>query len=122
MTETALLQRLLIRASELGWRLFRNNCGQLRGARGCYVRYGVANPGGSDLIGWRPLLIGPEHVGQTIAQFIAIEAKVGRNTTTEAQGHFLAVVRAAGGIAIVARQESDLDATCSGLLHASGRP
>ncbi len=109
MTETALVQRLLIRASELGMRLFRNNCGQLQDARGHYVRYGVANPGGSDLIGWKPHVVRQEDVGRTIAVFVAVEAKVGRNVTTEAQGHFLSVVREAGGIALVARQVEDLD-------------
>ncbi len=109
MNETALLQRILLRSSELGWRLFRNNVGVLRDERGNRVRYGLA-VGSSDLIGWMPLTIGPQHLGTTIAVFVAVEAKVGRNVTTEAQGHFLAVVREAGGVAIVARRESDLDA------------
>jgi hypothetical protein len=120
MTETALLSRLLIRASQLGMRVWRNNCGQLKDARGHFVRYGVANPGGSDLIGYTPYVVRPEDVGRTLAVFTAIEAKVGRNTTTEAQGHFLDVVRDAGGIACVARQESDLDATSCRLLGQSG--
>jgi hypothetical protein len=110
MTETALLSRLLVRASQLGMRVWRNNCGQLKDARGHFVRYGVANPGGSDLIGWTSVVVDASMVGRRIAVFTAIEAKVGRNTTTEAQDHFLHVVRNAGGIACVARQVSDIDA------------
>ena len=121
MTETALVQRLLIRASELGWRLFRNNVGMLRDERGNRVRYGLC-VGSSDLIGWMPLTVTQADVGRTIAVFVAVEAKVGRNVTTEAQGHFLDVVRSAGGVAIVARQESDLDPTSCGLFMESRRP
>ncbi len=108
MTETALLSRLLLRASALGMRLFRNNVGLLRDANGRPVRYGLC-VGSSDLIGWTPYTVKPEDVGRTLALFTAIEAKIGRNQPTEAQGHFLDVVRAAGGVAIVARQESDVE-------------
>ena len=120
MTETALVQRLLVRASALGMRLFRNNVGMLRDERGNRVRYGLA-VGSSDVIGRMPLTVAQEHVGRTIAVFVAVEAKVGRNVTTEAQGRFLAVVREAGGVAIVARQESDLDTISCGLLADSGQ-
>lgn len=108
MTETQLLSRLLIRASELGLRLFRNNTGMLRDANGRPVRYGLC-VGSSDLIGWTPVTVTPAMVGTTVAVFTAMEAKVARNTTTEAQGHFLDVVREAGGVALIARQVSDID-------------
>ena len=121
MTETALLSKLLVRASELGLRLFRNNVGMLRDERGNRVRYGLC-VGSSDLIGWKPLTVTQADVGRTIAVFVAVEAKVGRNVTTEAQGHFLAVVRSAGGVALVARQESDIDAAAQRMTTSCDCP
>lgn len=122
MTETQLLSRLLIRASELGLRLFRNQVGRYRLAlpdcKRCQQQGRVLSSGlcvgSSDHIGWTPYVVQASDVGRTLAVFTAVEAKVGRNTTTEAQGHFLAVVRDAGGIALVARQEEDI-------VHATQR-
>ncbi len=117
MTETALLQRLLIRASGLGARIFRNQVGRYRLAlpdcdrcqrQGRVLSSGLC-VGSSDLVGWMPHVVRQEDVGRTLAVFVAVEAKVGRHVTTEAQGHFLDVVRSAGGVAVVARQESDID-------------
>lgn len=106
MTETTLVHRLLRRASTLGYRLFRNNVGRLRvGDR--YVTYGLC-VGSSDLIGWRSVTIGPEHVGRTLAVFVAIEAKLPGNTPTVEQRAFLEAVRAAGGEARVLTDEVTL--------------
>jgi hypothetical protein len=78
----------------------------LKGAR--RVRYGVQNPGGSDLIGWRPLVITPEMVGLTVAQFVACECKTkSYNTASKEQKTFLAAVSRSGGVAIIARREGD---------------
>lgn len=107
MTETTLVHRLLRRASALGLRLFRNNVGILRDRDGRYVTYGLC-VGSSDLIGWRTITIGPEHVGQRLAVFVAIEAKVGTNQPTPEQRAFLDAVHAAGGEARVIRDGSDL--------------
>lgn len=107
MTETTLVHRLLRRASALGYRLFRNNTGVLRDANGRYVAYGLC-VGSSDLIGWRSIVVGPEHVGQRLAVFVAVEAKVGRNQPTPEQRAFLAAVRAAGGEARVIRDTAEL--------------
>lgn len=59
--------------------------------------------GSSDLIGPRPLLIRPEHVGQQMAIFAAIEAKWGTGRKTKLQGGFIDMVNRIGGIAGVAR-------------------
>lgn len=70
-------------ASQMGWRLFRNNVGVLKDERGIPVRYGICNDTpamnkrikSSDLIGIRPVVITPDMVGSTIGQFVAREIK-----------------------------------------------
>ena len=122
--EGALIARVLIAATARGWRLFRNLTGQgwngqiteeynlddrgkpvhvveLVNAR--RITYGLCK-GSSDLIGWRPVEITADMVGQTIAQFVAVECKSThyRRTTPE-QDNFLGAVAGAGGQAIIAR-------------------
>lgn len=70
-------------ASQMGWRLFRNNKGVLPDARGVPVRFGLCNETAalgkrlrsSDLIGIRPVEITQDMVGSTIGQFVAREIK-----------------------------------------------
>lgn len=107
--ETALVRRLMLRATELGGRLFRNNVGQYTDRNGNVIRYGLC-VGSSDLIGWTPVTITPDMVGQTIAVFTAVEAKTLRGKPTMAQISFLSAVRRAGGRAILARSTDDLGA------------
>lgn len=72
-----------LEAARKGLKLWRNNVGALPDARGVPVRYGLANDSAQlnkevksgDLIGWRPVLISPAHVGSTIAQFVSRECK-----------------------------------------------
>jgi len=79
---------------------------ELVGAR--RVKFGVQNPGGSDLIGWRPLVITADMVGQTVAQFLAVEAKTpSYDRASVDQKRFLSQVASAGGSAMIARQEGD---------------
>ena len=54
----------------------RNNCGSYKTPEGGFVKYGVGNPGGSDLIGLRSLVVTPQMVGQRIGQFVAVEAQM----------------------------------------------
>lgn len=78
-------QQSLVRidAATNGIWLTRNNVGALLDARGVPVRYGLANESkeqnrvvkSADLIGMRSILIGPQHVGQLIAQFVSREVK-----------------------------------------------
>lgn len=71
------------------------------------MRYGVGGNGGADTVGWVTVTITPEMVGHRIAIFTAIEAKMpGKYATTE-QRRFIDAVTAAGGIAGIARSESD---------------
>lgn len=78
-------QQSLVRidAAESGVWLSRNNVGALLDSRGIPVRYGLANESkaqnesvkSADLIGIRPMLIGPQHVGMVIGQFVSRECK-----------------------------------------------
>lgn len=85
--------------------VFRNNVGATKTDDGRYIQYGVCNPGGSDLIGWKSLVITPEMVGQKFAQFVAIECKSAKGKVSEDQKRFLNAVKNAGGIAGVSRSE-----------------
>lgn len=109
MTEADIQRAVLLRASRLGWRLFRNNVGMLQDSTGRWVRYGLCT-GSSDLIGWRPVVITPDMVGSTIAQFVAVEVKASKGRVTEEQQNFLRQVRGVGGCGILARSIDDLPA------------
>jgi VRR-NUC domain len=108
--ESALLSRLLVRCSQLGARIFRNNVGRLKDRNGRWVQYGLC-VGSSDLIGYLPVTITPEHVGQTLAVFVAIEAKSATGTLRPEQRQFLNVVHGHGGITCLARSEADAEMT-----------
>ncbi len=82
-------------------RLWRNNTGALRDARGQLVRYGLC-PGSSDLIGYRSVVITEDMVGQRLAVFAAVEVK-DRGRATEQQEAFINLIQQAGGLAGVAR-------------------
>lgn len=66
-----------------GVQLFRNNVGAFEDKTGRWLRYGLANDTpalndalkSADLIGWRSVIITPEMVGRTIAQFLSRECK-----------------------------------------------
>ncbi len=114
MAESALYGKLMLLASRLGHRLFRNNSGLAFYANGDPVKYGVASPGGSDLIGWTRTIITAEMVGQTLALFTAVECKSKTGRLTKEQAAFLAAVRDAGGIAILAKSNEDYERGLSG--------
>lgn len=116
ISEATLMRRVLVRASELGARLFRNNTGRWRLAQpecrecqssGRVVASGLCI-GSSDLIGWRSVVVTPAMVGRTLAVFVAVELKVDRNDVTEEQSQFLEVVDGAGGIGVVVRDVESL--------------
>ena len=82
--DDAYVQSLVrLEASEKGLKLWRNNVGVLEDKNGRPVRYGLANDSkqlntavkSGDLIGWRPLVVRPEMIGSTIAQFVSRECK-----------------------------------------------
>jgi hypothetical protein len=89
-------------------RLWRNNSGKLPDPRtGRWVQFGVASPGGSDLIGYRSITITPEMVGQKVAVFTALEIKTASGRATPAQKHFIDHIRQAGGIAGIVRSVAE---------------
>lgn len=95
--------------------LLRNNVGALMDERGRMVRYGLANDSktvnehtkSADLVGIRPVKIGPEHMGHTIGQFISRECKApgwrfNPNDRREvAQMHWATLVTSLGGDALI---------------------
>lgn len=82
-SESAVQTRVRLEAAAKGVRLFRNNVGVLRDETGRPVRYGLANDSKSvndriksaDLIGIRPVLITPSHLGSVVGVFVSREIK-----------------------------------------------
>jgi hypothetical protein len=100
---------MLLEASRKGVRLWRNNVGALQDKTGRVVRYGLANESAklnavlksSDYVGWRTVVIQPQHVGMRIGQAVLREVKApGWNYTGQgrepAQLAFLNMGAAAG--------------------------
>jgi hypothetical protein len=82
-SEAAVQAQVRLEAARKGVKLWRNNVGVLKDARGVPVRYGLANDSSrlnqacksGDLIGWRRKLITTADVGTWIAQFVSRECK-----------------------------------------------
>lgn len=83
-TSESYVQSLVrLEAPRFGVWLTRNNVGALLDKDGRPVRYGLANETkeqnkvlkSADLIGWRSIDIGPQHIGCRIAQFVSRECK-----------------------------------------------
>lgn len=120
MNETELMRIIQVKLSALGARLFRNTTGSVVAQSGHYVQYGLANPGGSDLIGWTPVKITPDMVGRTLAIFTALEVKSDHGRLTKHQKLFIEAVQRAGGIAACARSVEDAEHVV-GVVSATGR-
>lgn len=113
MLETDILRRIQALLGRGAVRLFRNNCGALFDRTGAMVRYGLGT-GTSDLIGYKSITVTPEMVGKKIAIFVAVEVKSERGRVRPEQEQFIHVVRQAGGIAGIARSETDAANLLSG--------
>jgi hypothetical protein len=107
MKESNIQQQIRLAMSAAGSVLFRNNVGQCTTDDGRVIRYGVCNPGGSDLIGWTPMVVTEDMVGRTVAVFTSIEVKRPGGRVSEAQQRFLDAVARAGGIGGVARSADE---------------
>ena len=98
-SEAELMRAVQVRISQLGARCFRNNLGSLKDATGRWVRFGVANPGGSDLLGWKSVRVTQSMVGKTVAIFLAVEVKRPGGKRSPEQEAFIAVGKLHGGLA-----------------------
>lgn len=121
MLEADFMRRCLKRATDVGGRLFRNNVGT--GWTGKVTRkpdgsITIRNPrplhaglavGSGDLIGWVPVEITPDMVGQTVAVFASVETKTLRGRVTQGQVAWAKAVARAGGRSGIARSDADLD-------------
>lgn len=120
-SETAIQTRIRLEASRLGLRLWRNNVGAGYMDDGAFIRFGLANDSkamnervkSGDLIGIRPVLIGPHHVGKIIGQFVSREVKRGdwkyRGTKREeAQLRWAELIVSMGGDACFTNGEGTL--------------
>jgi len=120
-SEASIQSRVRIEAARLGWPLWRNNVGATYTSNGDFIRYGLANDSSrlnkqiksADLIGIRPVVITPAHVGLTIGQFVSREVKASnwiyRGTDREeAQLRWAEMVMALGGDAGFAIGEGTL--------------
>ena len=90
-----------------GIKVCRTNVGAFKAPDGRVIRYGLIT-GSGDLIGWRSLVITPDMVGTTVAQFMSIEVKTPKGVVRPEQQVWADNVRKAGGIAIIARSVEDV--------------
>lgn len=82
-SEGAVSQRVRLAAAASGMYVWRNNVGAMQDDSGRVVRYGLCNDTATlnkkiksaDLIGIKPVLITPAHIGITIGQFWSREVK-----------------------------------------------
>tara|TARA_R100000951_G_scaffold104995_1_gene98497 strand:- start:3220 stop:3696 length:477 start_codon:yes stop_codon:yes gene_type:complete len=108
--ESEVSKAVRLEAAQLGHVLWRNNVGAAQNEAGQWFRYGLANDSkqmnritkSHDLIGIRRVLITPEMVGRTMAQFMSRETKRAdwkyAGTKRElAQAHFGELVSSMGG-------------------------
>lgn len=120
-SEAAAQARVRLEASRKGGRLWRNNVGAGYAEDGSFLRWGLANDSAQvnkviksgDLIGLRPVLIRPEHVGLVLGQFVSREMKAPgwryRGTEREvAQLNWANVINTLGGDARFATGEGTL--------------
>jgi hypothetical protein len=107
-SEATILKQVMLKASERGYRVFRNNVGVAFQPNGQVIRYGL-HTGSSDIIGWHTQVITQDMVGKKVAVFLAIETKTKKGKITKEQINFLKEVDEAGGIAMLARTPDDLN-------------
>ncbi len=109
--ETSIVQQIRLAAAPSI--LWRNNSGSYI-KDGYFIRYGVGQPGGSDLIGLTPVTVTKQMVGSIVAIFTAIEVKIGTGKISTDQNNFINVVLSHGGIAGIARSAVEAQALIRG--------
>ena len=106
MREAVIQQHIRLALSGAGAVMFRNQVGATHTPDGRLVRFGLC-VGSSDLIGWTPVVITEDMVGQTVAVFTACEVKAPMGKPTEDQLNFIRNVQRAGGFAGIARSPDE---------------
>ena len=81
-------------------RLFRNNVGFTKTARGQGIHYGLF-PGSADLIGWI--------TRHGVAVFLSIEIKSATGRVSPTQANWQRVVHEAGGVALIVSSVAEVD-------------
>ncbi len=120
-SEQAVQQRVRLKSSQQGRRMWRNNVGAVTAEDGRHIRFGLANESApqnkilksSDLIGVTPVVITPEMVGQTVGVFTAFEIKreawhFTNSEREQAQLAFINLVNSLGGIAGFVNNEDQI--------------
>lgn len=121
MSEADEMRAQMKEATTLGARLFRNNTARawagnrithhpdssvtIRNARPIHAGLCL---GSSDLVGWMPVVVTPDMVGETVAIFTAVEIKTPRGRPSAGQVNFIDAVNRAGGFAGFSRSNADL--------------
>lgn len=114
MSEAPIVKRVMMKASQIGSRLFRNNRGQFYTMdKKRIVRAGLEAPGASDLIGITPVVITKEMVGITLGVFTAPEVKDHdwkhpANDHERIQENFHTQINKLGGFAFFIKDAEDL--------------
>lgn len=111
--EAPILRDVLLKASDLGHRLFRNNRGLFYTMSGDKTRAGLETDGASDCIGFARVIVTPEMVGHTIAVILVAETKKSawKKPTTETekgQEKFINFINKMGGIGFFINNPEDL--------------
>jgi len=120
-SEAAISNLVRLEASRKGCRLWRNNIGAGYLQDGSFIRWGLANDSATinarlksaDLIGIRPVLVEPRHLGSTIGQFVSREIKAAgwkyRGTDREvAQMRWAEMIVGFGGDAAIVNGEGTI--------------
>ena len=114
-SEAPVVKRVMMKASQLGLRLLRNNRGMFKTLDGKrMVRAGLEAEGASDLVGIKTITVTQEMVGKKIGVFLAVEVKKPSwekpSTETEReQQNFIDQIVSRGGIAFFINNHEDLE-------------
>lgn len=114
-SEKRIEQEVILKASQLGATVFKNDVGFAVTQNGCPISFGLAK-GSSDLIGIAPIKITSAMVGKTLGIFLSIEIKKdkqGSYKATKEQKRWLAFVEKNGGIGAVLDNADDLEGLLS---------
>lgn len=104
MNEADFMRACMIEASKLGATVWRNNQGAYKHPKGYFIKYGVCNPGGSDLIGIYK------------GKFLALETKYGKGKATPEQLNFVKFIHSNGGLAGIVKKIEDVKKVLDGEL------